>query len=92
VLTILFRETGTLGARLQEIRRFILPRSIVTIPVNICGYDFNVRVKIARGLNAGAISIKPEFEDVKIIATTAAISVKKALELVTAQITCKING
>jgi pyridinium-3,5-bisthiocarboxylic acid mononucleotide nickel chelatase len=92
VLTILFRETGTLGARLQEIPRIILPRSIVTIPVNICGSDFNVRVKIARGLNAGALSIKPEFEDVKVIATTTAISVRKALELVTAQITCKING
>jgi uncharacterized protein (TIGR00299 family) protein len=92
VLTILFRETGTMGARFQEIRRFILPRSIVTIPVNICGYDFNVRVKIARGLNAEALSIKPEFDDVKVIASTTAISVKRALELVSAQITCKING
>jgi pyridinium-3,5-bisthiocarboxylic acid mononucleotide nickel chelatase len=92
VLTILFRETGTIGARFQEIRRIILPRNIVTIPVNICGYDFNVRVKIARGLNAEAMSFKPEFEDVKVIATTTAISVKKVLELVSAQITYKING
>lgn len=92
VLTILFRETGTIGARFQEIQRFVLPRSIVTVPVNICGYDFNVRVKIARGLNAQASSIKPEFDDVKVIASTAAISVKRALELVTAQITCKVNG
>ncbi|MGC1929535.1 MAG: nickel pincer cofactor biosynthesis protein LarC [Candidatus Nitrosopolaris sp.] len=92
VLTILFRETGTIGARFQEIQRFVLPRSIVTIPVNICGYDFNVRVKIARGLSAEAIGIKPEFDDVKVIASTTGISVKRALELVSAQITYKING
>jgi pyridinium-3,5-bisthiocarboxylic acid mononucleotide nickel chelatase len=92
VLTILFRETGTIGARFQEIQRFVLPRSIVTVPVNICGNDFNVRVKIARGLNAEVLSIKPEFDDVKVIASTTAISVKRALELVSAQITSKING
>ena len=91
VLTILFRETGSTGARFQEIQRYVLPRSIVTIPVNICGYDFNVRVKIARGLNSEAISVKPEFDDLKLIASTAAISVKRASELVSAQVTGKIN-
>ena len=91
VLTTLFRETGTIGARFQEIQRFVLPRSIVTIPVNISGYDFNVRVKISRGLNAEALGVKPEFDDVKAIASTTGISVKRALELVSAQVTYKIN-
>lgn len=91
VLTTLFKETGTIGARFQEIQRLILPRSIVTVPVNISGYDFNVRVKISRGLNAEALGIKPEFDDVKVIASTTGISVKRALELVSAQITYKIN-
>jgi uncharacterized protein (TIGR00299 family) protein len=91
VLTTLFRETGTIGARFQEIQRLILPRSIVTVPVNISGYDFNVRVKISRGLNAEALGVKPEFDDVKVIASTTGISVKRALELVSAQITYKIN-
>ncbi len=92
VLTILFRETGTIGARFQEIQRLVLPRSIVTIPVNISGVDFNVRVKVTRGSNAEALGVKPEFDDVKVIASTTGISVKRALELVSAQITCKING
>ncbi len=91
VLMTLFSETGTIGARFQEIQRLILPRSIVTVPVNISGYDFNVRVKISRGLNAEALGIKPEFDDVKVIASTTGISVKRALELVSAQITYKIN-
>ena len=92
VLTILFRETATIGARFQEIQRLVLPRSNVTIPINISGTDFNVRVKITKGLNAEALSIKPEFDDVKVIASTTGISVKRALELVSAQITYKING
>jgi uncharacterized protein (TIGR00299 family) protein len=92
VLTTLFRETGTIGARFQEIQRLVLPRSIVTIPVNISGYDFNVRVKISRGLNAETLGVKPEFDDVKVIASTTGISVKRALELVSAQVTYKINA
>jgi uncharacterized protein (TIGR00299 family) protein len=92
VLTTLFRETGTIGARFQEIQRLVLPRSIVTIPVNISGYDFNVRVKISRGLNAETLGVKPEFDDVKVIASTTGISVKRALELVCAQVTYKINA
>ena len=92
VLTILFRETGTIGARFQEIQRLVLPRSIVTIPVNISGVEFNVRVKITRGSNDESLGVKPEFDDVKVIASTTGISVKRALELVSAQITCKING
>jgi uncharacterized protein (TIGR00299 family) protein len=92
VLTILFRETGTIGARFQEIQRLVLPRSIVTIPVNISGVEFNVHVKITRGSNDEALGVKPEFDDVKAIASTTGISVKRALELVSAQITYKING
>jgi pyridinium-3,5-bisthiocarboxylic acid mononucleotide nickel chelatase len=92
VLTILFRETATIGARFQEIQRLVLPRSNVTIPINISGTDFNVRVKITRGLDAEALSMKPEFDDVKVIASTTGISVKRALELVSAQIAYKING
>ncbi|HET7147870.1 MAG TPA: nickel pincer cofactor biosynthesis protein LarC [Candidatus Nitrosopolaris sp.] len=91
VMTTLFRESGTIGARFQEIQRLVLPRSIVTVPVNIFGHDFNVRVKIFKGLNTEALGAKPEFDDVKVIASTTGISVKKALELVNSQITYKIN-
>jgi pyridinium-3,5-bisthiocarboxylic acid mononucleotide nickel chelatase len=91
ILTTVFRETGTIGARFQDIQRLVLPRSIVTVPVNISGSDFNVRVKISRGLNSEALSVKPEFDDVKVIASTIGISVKRVLELVNAQITYKIN-
>jgi uncharacterized protein (TIGR00299 family) protein len=91
VLTTLFMEAGTIGARFQDIQRLVLPRSIVIVPVNISGYDFNVRVKISRGLNAEALGVKPEFDDVKDIASTTGISVKRAMELVSAQIAYKIN-
>ena len=71
VLELLFDESGTLGARVQEVERIILPRGILTMPVNINGNILDVRVKIVKD-SAGRIkNVKPEFEDIKVIATKA---------------------
>ena len=91
VLEMLFKETGTLGARVQEIRRIIVPRSIVTIPVTILDQNFNVRVKINRGLNAVVLGFKPEFDDLKAIASSTGLSLKRTQELVSGQVQNKWN-
>jgi pyridinium-3,5-bisthiocarboxylic acid mononucleotide nickel chelatase len=97
VLEILFKETGTLGARFQEIRRVIVPRSIVTVPVTILDQNFNVRVKINRGLSAVVLGVKPEFDDLKAIASSTGLSLKRTQELVSGQVQNKwdlkdVNG
>ena len=87
VLEVLFSESGTLGARVQEVERYILPRTILSIPVNIDGKIFNVHVKVARSSATGRITnAKPEFEDIKIIASRSQMAVKKVMELVSAQV------
>jgi uncharacterized protein (DUF111 family) len=92
VLEVLFAESGTLGARVQQVERFILPRTIITVPVTVKDSTFNVRVKVARDSPMGRISsIKPEFEDIKMIAERSNMSVKLALDLVTSQVLRKIN-
>jgi uncharacterized protein (DUF111 family) len=86
VLEMLFKETGTLGARFQEIRRIILPRSIVTVPITILDQHFNVRVKINRGLNSVVLGVKPELDDLKTIASSTGLSLKRTQELVNGQV------
>jgi uncharacterized protein (TIGR00299 family) protein len=87
VLEVLFAESGTLGARVQEVERYVLPRSVVSVPVTVDGNVFNVHVKVAKDSGTGRIiSAKPEFEDVKIIAARSRMSVKRTLEMVTTQV------
>ena len=86
VLEILFSESGTLGARVQEVERFVLQRAVLTLPININENIFNVHVKIAKDSAGRIINIKPEFEDIRVIASKCKISVKKAKELVSVKV------
>lgn len=92
VLEALFSESGTIGARVQQVERYVLPRTLLTLQVNIGGNVFNVHVKVSKESTTGRImNVKPEFEDIKIIASRCQIPVKRAMELVTAQVTQKIG-
>ena len=92
IVTVLFMETGTLGAMIHDVTRVTSPRSIVTMMVSVSGLDFQIRVKLARGSDTKLVSFKPEFDDVKQIALATGLPVKKALELISADITGKIGG
>jgi uncharacterized protein (TIGR00299 family) protein len=92
VLELLFNESGTLGARVQEVERIILPRDIVTMSVNINGNVLDVRVKIVKDSSGQITNVKPEFEDIKVIATRCQIPVKKAMDQVKAEVIKKLGG
>ncbi|HEY3094739.1 MAG TPA: nickel pincer cofactor biosynthesis protein LarC [Nitrososphaera sp.] len=92
VLDILFSESGTLGARVQEVERYVLPRAILTVPVNISGSTFNVHVKMVKDRAGKVTNAKPEFEDVKIIASRCHMPVRRAMELVNAEVIKKTGG
>jgi pyridinium-3,5-bisthiocarboxylic acid mononucleotide nickel chelatase len=85
VLDVLFAESGTLGARVQEVRRMLIPRNIVTISTIVSGRSFNVRIKISRDMKGDLINIKPEFEDIKNISRTVRLSTKRTMDLVKAE-------
>jgi uncharacterized protein (TIGR00299 family) protein len=75
VLEILFQETPTLGVRLQEVTRQILPRRIV--PVTIHGSV--VRMKVA-DLGAGWDKAAPEYIDCQSIAKRSGRPLKTIME------------
>ncbi|MGI0036280.1 MAG: nickel insertion protein, partial [Nitrososphaera sp.] len=92
VLDVLFAESGTLGARVQEVERFVLPRAVIAVPVSINGISFNVHVKLVRDSRSRKItSVKPEFEDIRIIASRTHASVKRTMELVNSQVMQKVG-
>jgi uncharacterized protein (TIGR00299 family) protein len=92
VLELLFNESGTLGARVQEVERIVLPRDVVTMSVNINGNVLDVRVKIVKDSSGQVTNVKPEFEDIKEIATKCQIPVKKAMDQVKAEVIKKLGG
>ncbi|MBD0300389.1 MAG: nickel pincer cofactor biosynthesis protein LarC, partial [Nitrososphaera sp.] len=91
VLKLLFDESGTLGARVQEVERIVLPRSILTMSVNINGNILDVRVKIVKDSAGRITNVKPEFEDVKMIATKCQMPVKSAMDQVRSEVMKKLG-
>lgn len=92
MLDVLFAETGTLGARIQQVERAILPREILTVPVKIEGSTFNVHVKVSKDATGKLRGAKPEFEDIKIIAARCNLPARRVAELVGAQVAQKTGA
>ncbi len=92
VLQILFNESGTLGVRVQEVERFILRRAILAVPIDIKGNKLDVRVKIAKDPYGRIINVKPEFEDIKMAATKCKLPLKRAMDLISAEVMKKLEG
>jgi len=92
IMEMLFRESGSTGIRVQEIKRFILPRSIIIVPINILDNHFNIHVKIAKDTVGDIVNIKPEFEDIKVIASRLGIPLKRTMEIVNADVLQKIGA
>lgn len=89
VLSTLFSESGTLGARVQQVERYVLQRAVLTVPVTIGKSTFNVHVKVAKDAQGNTMGAKPEFEDVKIIAARLGMPARRVLEIVNAQVAHK---
>jgi len=92
VLEVLFSESGTLGARVQEVERYVLPRAMLSVPVDVNGTPFNVHVKVVKDSGGSITTAKPEFDDIRIIASRCQLPVKRAMELVNAQVMKKIGS
>ncbi len=85
ILEALFAESGTLGARIQEVKRIVLTRNLITTSMLINGKSFNIWVKIARDLRGDIINIKPEFEDIRNISRAMGLPTKRIIDLVKAE-------
>jgi len=88
IMDLLVTETGTLGIRVRTSERYIVPRAVKTLSVNIQGQSFDVRYKI-RDLNNGA-HFKIESDDIKEISSVLSISFKETEELLNQEIRKKL--
>ena len=88
IMDLLVTETGTLGVRVRTSERYIVPRSVKTISVDIQGQSFDVRYKI-RDLNNGS-HFKIESDDIKEISSVLSISFKDTETLLNQEVRKKI--
>ena len=88
IMDLLVTETGTLGVRVRTSERYIVPRSVKTISVNIKGQSFDIRYK-TRDLNNGS-HFKIESDDIKEISGVLSISFKETEELLNQEIRKKL--
>jgi len=88
IMDLLVTETGTLGVRVRTSQRYIVPRTVKTISVNIQGQSFDVRYK-TRELNNGS-HFKIESDDIKEISGVLSISFKETEELLNQEIRKKL--
>jgi len=88
IMDLLVTETGTLGVRVRTSERYIVPRAVKTLSVNIQGQSFDVRYK-TRDLANGS-HFKIESDDIKEISGVLSISFKEAEELLNQEIRKKL--
>ena len=88
IMDLLVTETGTLGVRVRTSQRYIVPRTVKTISVDIQGQSFDVRYK-TRELNNGS-HFKIESDDIKEISGVLSISFKETEELLNEEIRKKL--
>jgi len=88
IMDLLVTETGTLGVRIRTSERYIVPRAVKTLSVNIQGQSFDVRY-IIRDLN-NVSHFKIESDDIKEISSVLSISFKETEELLNQEIRKKL--
>jgi len=88
IMDLLVTETGTLGVRVRTSERYIVPRAIKTVSVNVKGQNFDVRYK-TRDLNNGS-HFKIESDDIKEISDVLNFSFKETEELLNQEIRKKL--
>lgn len=81
LMEILMEETGTLGVRILDVPRLVALRSKQTEKVIAGGREFTISVKTST-VNGKIIAKKPEYEDLKKIATV----LKVPLEMVKGEV------
>ncbi len=84
IVDTLILETGTLGIRISESNRFIVPRTIHTVSLTLNGASFQVNYK--KSSFKGKTDFKIEFDDLKNISNTIDKSIKETESLLRKEI------
>ena len=84
IVDTLVLETGTLGIRISESNRFIVPRTIHTVSLTLNGKSFQVNYK--KSSFKGKTDFKIEFDDLKKVSNTIDKSIKATESLLRKEI------
>jgi uncharacterized protein (TIGR00299 family) protein len=84
IVDTLVLETGTLGIRISESNRFIVPRTIHTVSLTLNGKSFQVNYK--KSSFKGKTDFKIEFDDLKNVSNTIDKSIKATESLLRKEI------
>ena len=84
IVDTLVIETGTLGIRISESNRFVIPRTIHTVPLTIHGMSFQITYK--KSLFKGRTDFKIEFDDLKVVSGMINRSIKETDSLLRKEI------
>ncbi len=90
LLDLLISETGTLGVRRRSSERYVVPRTILTVPIKLDEKNFEIRCKITRENNT-IKNFKIESDDIKKISNSINQSFKKTEELIRLEINEKLD-
>ena len=91
LVKLLLNETGSLGCRVHEINRITIPRSFITVPITIGNQRFVVKVKLSKDKDGTIKMIKPEYHDIKKIATRLKAPYRKVFDIVYYEVFKKYN-
>ena len=86
---IMIEETGTLGVRQQSWQRLTLSREVQSLKVEISNRTFEIRIKLARDENGNIVRVKPEFDDIRMIAKETGLPARKVESEISVQISRK---
>ena len=84
IVETIILETGTLGIRIRDSDRFVVPRTIHNVSVNIDGTEFQIRFK--KSSFKEKHDYKIEFEDLKYISDRINKSIKETDSLLREEI------
>lgn len=80
VSEILMQETGTLGVRMDLLRkRMVLARDVVSVELKAPGVQAKVRVKVSRSAEGQVVRLKPEYEDCREIAERTGLPLRQII-------------
>jgi hypothetical protein len=82
----LMKETGCLGVRVINCKRFVAERNTKTLKILLMGKETSIRVKISR-IEGEEINVKPEFEDVRRLSRDLGLPLRKVRQEIMKYIT-----
>ncbi|MCS7135526.1 MAG: nickel pincer cofactor biosynthesis protein LarC [Nitrososphaerota archaeon] len=83
---MMMRELGTLGVRFITVSRFVATREESLVDVHVAGRIFKIRVKRSFLPGGELLTLKPEFEDLRVIARETGLSIREVESIVKKQL------